>query len=296
MLSDTIPGVVAERFCVELSDGEATGWRWPRPGAPRIVFSHATGFCASAYRLMLSQLAAAFEVLALDLRGHGRSRLSADPALLRSWDVYAVDLAAVLDRLGGGDWILAGHSCGAVVSTLAARGRNDVAGLVLIEPVTMPPLYVLAAHTPLWPALARRMPLVKGALTRRADWPDRASVAESYARKRLFAGWAEGALGDYLEDGLAETGEGGVRLACEPAWEAATFAAHAYDFWGAVAAAPCPVSVLAVSHPTTTLIDRARRRLERRGARIRVVDGATHLLPLERPEAAAGFIADAARA
>lgn len=294
MLSDPLPGPVAERFCVSLDDGEATGWRWPRPGAPRLVFSHATGFCASAYRLMLSRLAGAFDVLALDLRGHGRSRLPADPARLRSWNVYAADLASVLDRLGGGSWVLAGHSCGAVVSMLAARGRDDAASLALIEPVTMPSLYVLAAHTPLWPALARHMPLVKGAMSRRADWPDRASVAESYARKSLFAGWAEGALGDYLEDGLAETASG-VRLACEPAWEAATFAAHAYDFWGAAAAAPCPVAVLAVDHPSSTVLGAARARLQRSGARMSVVDGATHLLPLERPEEAARFIAGAER-
>jgi len=283
-----------ERLTVSLDEGDVAGWRWRRDGAPRVLFSHATGFCASAYKQMLRALAADFDVTAIDLRGHGRTSLPADPARLRDWTIYARDVCAVLDRLGGTGWTLAGHSCGAVVSTLAARGRSDVTALALIEPVSMSPFYALAARSPVWPLVSRNFPLVKGARARRDEWEDRDAVRASYARKKLFSTWAEGALDDYLEDGLVEAGQG-VRLSCAPAWEAATFAAHGHDFWGAVRAASAPISVLAADHPTSTLLSGAAGRYGRQGASVEVIPGATHLLPLEIPLDAARFIARAAR-
>jgi pimeloyl-ACP methyl ester carboxylesterase len=289
----------AERFSVDIGEGAIAGWRWPNAGAPPLIFSHATGFCASAYKKMLQRLAGGFDVYAIDLRGHGRTGLPTDPARLRNWMIYARDLRAFLDRLaasagGAPKWTLAGHSCGAVVSVLAARGRRDVAALVLVEPVAMPPTAAFAARLPFWRAKARRFPLVKGALARRAEWPDRDDVFKSYERKRLFSTWAGGVLEDYLEDGLVET-ETGVRLACAPPWEAATFAAHGHDFWGAVAAAPAPITVLGAADKSSTLFGRAPRRFERRGAIVQRLHGVSHLLPLENPEAAADFIAGAHR-
>ena len=52
-----------------------------------LVFAHANGFCASAYIQLLEPLAATFEIIAPDLRGHGRTRLPADPAGHRDWTV-----------------------------------------------------------------------------------------------------------------------------------------------------------------------------------------------------------------
>ncbi|MEE2690518.1 MAG: alpha/beta fold hydrolase [Pseudomonadota bacterium] len=285
-----------ERIAIDIESGRIAGWRWRRCGAPRVLFSHATGFCASAYKRMLGAIAAdGVDVTAIDLRGHGRTSLPADPARLRDWNIYARDVAAALDRLGGGGWILAGHSCGAVVSALAARGRSDVAVLALIEPVSMSPLTFVAAKSPLWPLFSRRFPLVRGALARRDEWESGEAVRASYVRKKLFSTWGAGVLDDYLEDGLVEGEGGGVRLACAPAWEAATFAAHGHNFWGAVAAAPAPISVLAADHPSSTLFAGAEKRFRRAGAQVETEAGVTHLLPLEKPLLAARFIAAAAR-
>lgn len=276
----------------QTEDGALAGLRWARADKPPLLYCHATGFCASAYKQMLQILSADFDVYALDMRGHGRTALPADPPALRSWDVYAGDVAAFLDREDRRDWTLAGHSMGAVTAALAARGRDDIRALKLIEPVAPPPVFAFAAKTPLWPLLSRRIPLVAQAARRRAAWPDRAAVAENYAGKALFRNWAEGVLADYLEDGLTQTAEG-VRLSCDPAWEAATFAAQANDFWGAVRRAPAPVSVLVADHPTTTAGSGARRRLRRFGAVVTATAAASHLAPLEKPGFAAQFVAGA---
>lgn len=279
-----------QRIKIEIAGGALAGFHWPAPEKPPLLFLHATGFCASSYRRMLNGLNGRYDIYALDLRGHGGNTRPADPSRLRSWAPYVDDARAFLDREGRQGWTLAGHSMGAVTSVLAAKGRTDVAALKLIEPVAMPDWFSLAAKTPFWPAFAGAIPLVRQAARRRNGWPDRVAVLQSYARKDLFKGWAPGVLEDYLEDGLVEAG-GGVRLACDPAWEAATFAAQANDFWPAVQAAPAPISVFAADHPSSTVTAAARARFRRLGADVMVKPGVSHLAPMENPAALAGFLA-----
>ncbi len=279
------------RSRIAIEAGEIACLRWPGPEKPPLLFCHANGFCASAYRRLLAPVAGAFDIYAIDLRGHGRTRLPVRPIDLKSWHVYAADIGAALDRLSGevaGPWRLAGHSFGGVAAAMAARGRRDVEALALIEPVAPPSIFSAFAATPVWPLFSRHMSLVKGARARRSQWPDRRSALEGYARKRLFASWAEGCLADYLEDGLVES-EDGVVLACAPEWEAATFAAQANDVWGALLSAPAPVRVLAADRQST-VSGYALRRLSRLGIRVERMSGVSHLLTMERPEMAAEFL------
>ncbi len=283
------------RMMTPIRDGDIAALRFGASAAPPLLFAHANGFCASAYRQMLNALGDRFDVFAVDLRGHGRSALPMGDVLHRGLDIFGADVAGLLDRLAKecatkGPWTLAGHSLGAVAVTLAAVGRSDVARLRLIEPVAMPALWCALARSPLWPALASRLPLVSMARSRRAAWPDRGAVKSSYVRKPLFATWAAGVLDDYLEDGLKDVAEG-VTLSCAPAWEAANFAAQAHDFWGAVAKAPAPVAVIAANHPSTTVLKGARARFRRVGAAVVEVSRSTHLFPFEKPQAAAEFLA-----
>jgi len=281
-----------ERIFVQLPDGEIAIRRFGRRGAPRFLFAHANGFCASAYRQVFFAMGDHYDIYAVDLRGHGLTRLPADPQTHRSMAAYGDDIAHLLNALDEPDrgaWTLAGHSLGAVSVTLASVGRRDVEALRLIEPVAMPRWYSFLARTPIWRFVAPNTPLVRGARGRRGHFADRAAVKARYASKSLFASWADGVLDDYLEDGLYET-QGGVALSCAPAWEAATFAGQAQDFWGAVNKAPAPISVLAANHPSTTTRPFALRRLRKAGARVEVVDGLTHLAPFENPGLAARFL------
>ncbi|MCB2111930.1 MAG: alpha/beta hydrolase [Parvularculaceae bacterium] len=281
-----------DRIFIALRDGEIAIRRYGRRGAPRFLFAHANGFCASAYRQVFAAMGDRFDIYAVDLRGHGRSRLPADPLTHRSMAAYGKDVAQLLDALGDdgeGAWTLAGHSLGAVSVTLAAVGRGDVAALRLIEPVATPRWYSALARTPLWRFIAPNTPLVKGARGRRGHFADRAAVKARYSTKSLFAGWADGVLDDYLTDGLYET-QGGVALSCAPAWEAATFAGQAQDIWSAVKKAPAPIRVLAVRHPTTTVRPFAIRRFRKSGARVEIAEGLTHLAPFENAALAARFL------
>ncbi len=278
------------RFSAELSDGSLAGWRWRRDGKPPLLFCHATGFCASAYKQMLGCLSNQYDVYALDMRGHGRTTLPAGPHVLRSWRIYAQDIAAFLDAQHVQNWTMAGHSMGAVTAAMAAYGRYDISALRLIEPVAVPSWLGVVASSPFWPLMSGRLPMVRAARKRRSTWTARSEVVASYARKALFRSWSAGALSDYLEDGLTET-DSGVRLSCDPAWEAATFAAQANNFWAACAKAPAPIAVYAADSPTSTVSAAARARFQQIGAQLEIAVEVSHLAPMERPAEVAAFVA-----
>ncbi len=107
---------------------------------PRLHFAHATGMNAQLYEAVLAPLADHFAITISDARGHGFTALDRDPAHLKSWDDFAVELGRLLDVIDSGSaWILAGHSMGATVSLLAAAMRPErVAGLVLLDPPMLP--------------------------------------------------------------------------------------------------------------------------------------------------------------
>src|SRR4029077_6303135 len=111
--------------------------RFGADGPPDLIFLHATGFNALTYRELLGPLSERHRVIALDLRGHGLSRLPAVPAEMPDWDLYGRDMLAVLDALGDcPPFVLSGHSMGGAVSMMAAEQRpGRVASLVLLDPV-----------------------------------------------------------------------------------------------------------------------------------------------------------------
>ncbi len=286
--------LAARRLRIAIGDGEMAILRFGAAGAPPMLFAHANGFCASSYRQMFEAMGDAFDIFAVDLRGFGATRLPADPGTQHGFDRFADDLRALLDAMAAKGlakekWVLAGHSLGAASVTLAAAGRDDVAELRLIEPVALPPRLAFVTKTPLWPILAERWPLVRGARGRRAVFPDRATVVEGYAKKPLFKPFAPGVLEDYLTDGLMPHKDG-VRLAAAPAWEAACFAGQRHDFWRAIRKRPCPATALAIEHPSSTVPPASRARLEKLGVRVRAMAGPTHLAPFEDPRAAAEFL------
>lgn len=282
-----------EPVTVERPDGTMAGWLWSRPDAPRIVFWHANGFTARTYARMLAPLAEQFEVAAFDLRGHGRTALPAHPAALNNWHGHAADIAAAADALEARDWIGAGHSMGAVSLLMgSARMKRPPRALALIEPVVLPRSAYFAAHTPLWPLAARRMTLARGALRRRAAFASRADALERFKTKPPFDGWAEGVIEDYLREGLIET-PNGVRLACDPAWEAANYAAQRHWPLGAARGFDGSIHALKAEHGSTVLNEPG---LAKAGARIDTLPGAGHLAPMQAPRACADWLTTRAQA
>lgn len=274
------------RDTLALPGGELALLRWPAPEKPRLIFAHANGFCASANRRMLAGLGETFDIVAPDLRGHGRTTLPADPARHTSWDIYADDLLALFAALDRPPDLLAGHSMGASAMLLAASRMASPPPLALVEPVVLPVSAALAARTPFWPFFKANMAISKTARRRTRAWTARSDALERYRAKPNFARWAPGVLEDYLGDGLAETADG-VTLACDPDWEAANYEAQAHDLIGAADAVTAPVRVFKAQHGSTVLNPGA---LARRGAGVERMDGVGHLAVMEQPDRVAAWI------
>ena len=274
-----------------------------RASAPRLHFLHATGLNAQVYVSLLAPLAEHFRIIASDARGHGMTRLAADPAVLLDWEVYADDLLALLAvEDADASWLLAGHSMGATVSLRAAiLSPARVAGLALVDPAMVP--FEYAADFATTRAAAREAgtplpnPLADQAARRRSTFAGVPEVRAAYAGRGMFRTWPDAEIDAYLAGGLVPDGDA-VRLACAPAWEAATFRGvetrteryfAALDRPFALIAGETGSTVAAADLPTIAASPQCL-------SAIRIV-GTTHFLPFERADlvrAAIFNVADAA--
>lgn len=97
---------------------------------PAILLLHGSGVSARSWTFQLQNLGHALSVLAIDLPGHGES----DPIDDMTLEGYADAARGLVDALGTGPVLAAGHSLGgAVAQVLAARHPEMIKGLVLLS-------------------------------------------------------------------------------------------------------------------------------------------------------------------
>lgn len=285
-----------QRCLFSLRDGDMAGLRFGDQNGqsrPALIFLHATGFNARTYRTLLAPLEASAQILAVDLRGHGRTSLPLPTRAYTSWEVHAADVLELLDAHIAGPVILAGHSMGAIVALLAAAQRpKSVRALCLIEPVLLAPIYYLLGKFPGADYVRRRFGPMRQAAKRRAQF---ASFEEAHARltgRGVFAAFTPQMLGDYLGDGLRLAGMG-VELTCNPAFEAATFAAQGHAPFAALARVRCPVRALRAAYGSTFLpraVDIVAARWP--DLHVETLAGTSHMLPMEQPERVRAVLAE----
>jgi len=147
---DFVPPVT-ERT-IETDDGAAIHVV-ERGEGPTIVLLHGITLAAAIWGNQLRDLAATHRVIAIDQRGHGRSRPGREPADLAR---LGTDLLAVLEALDVHDAVLVGHSMGGMVVLRLLADRPDalaerVVGLGLVAtsggPLSKLPYWELLART-----------------------------------------------------------------------------------------------------------------------------------------------------
>jgi pimeloyl-ACP methyl ester carboxylesterase len=256
---------------------------------PDLHFAHANGFPAETYRRFLAPLVGRFHVLAMNARPLWPG---SSPTGVRGWPDFADDLIAFLDAHARAPVVGMGHSLGAVTTALAAIKRPDLfRALVLVDPVFFPPGLSFFWRWMKRLGRADRLYLVRDALRRRRDWPDRETVLARYREVPAFARWDEGVLCDYVEGGTVPIDGGGVRLRYPPEWEAWIFAHTPDDCWRFIPKVPAPCLVVR-GETSDTFREPALARMRRvlPAARTVTVPACGHFLPMERPET----VADAA--
>jgi pimeloyl-ACP methyl ester carboxylesterase len=288
-----------ERLTIGVSDGIMAGLKWTCHDSlsdqPALVFLHANGFCASTYRGLLSGLSVQTKrtIVALDLRGHGRSRISDNPDQQDNWYRHAKDIAQALAIIAPHGAVLAGHSMGATSALLAsARVPHLVKGLCLFDPVLAPIGFYLYAKMPwVFNNWRKNFPMARNAAKRRTQFASRDDAIAAYTGRGAFKSWPAQTIVDYCDDGFADLPEGGVTLSCAPAFEAACFAGQRHNPHAALRQVNGPARLLRAARNSTT-VGLLTQKLERSGIMVETVSDTTHFLPMERPDICQAAMAD----
>jgi len=261
---------------------------WAGTG-PMLHFAHGNGFPPGTYRKLIGELARSHHVVSMSARPlWAESR----PRVLRDWSVFAEDLRAEIGRRGLRGIVGVGHSLGAVTSLLAAATDPGLfSAVVAIDPIVLTGARALFWGTVKALGLAGRFSLVRGARRRRELWSDRAEARDTYSAKKIFASWDPEVLDDYLEAGMVDLPQGGVRLRYPRECEARIFSAAPHDLWAELRKVSVP-TLFVQGEQSNTFLDAARARVEREvpGSRTVVVADSSHFLPMERPSELAGVI------
>ena len=105
-------------------------WSWPgHDGAPRLVLVHGGGAHAGWWSWTGPLLAPAWDVVAVELSGHGRSGRRPGDYSFGAW------ADEVLAAAGDGPAVLIGHSMGGVIVAIAAQraGSDRVPAVVIVD-------------------------------------------------------------------------------------------------------------------------------------------------------------------
>ena len=105
---------------------------WGRRDASPILFVHGWSQHHLAFRRQLeSPLSNDFRLVALDLRGHGMSEMPTDLAAYTNGDIWAADIAAVIEQRGLKRPVIVAWSYGGYVVSdyLERHGDGNVAGV-----------------------------------------------------------------------------------------------------------------------------------------------------------------------
>ena len=236
-----------------------------RGSGPPVVLLHGFGTHRAVWNAVLDQLSpGAATAHALDLRGHGSSSPMQLPTGI---EVLADDLAGTLDELGVEDAVLVGHSLGGmVVQAFCHRHPDRLAGIrgLLLVNTSANPLASRATRAvgryfqTRLPDIVHRRPRLRTAFAR-TSFPSPVSPATVQA----LADIAPPALGSRRSFVIGSVP----------------------DFTEGNRSVDVPVTVLASSkdlaisaRASATLADSFPQ------ARLRMVPGTGHILPLERPE------------
>jgi pimeloyl-ACP methyl ester carboxylesterase len=104
-----------------------------------VIFIHSAAGSTSHWAAQLQHLRRTRRAIAIDLRGHGRSAMPANPDFARDFAIasMAEDIGAVADTLQLDRFVLVGHSMGGFVAIAYAGAHPDrVAGLFLLDPAS----------------------------------------------------------------------------------------------------------------------------------------------------------------
>ncbi len=206
---------------------------WGNADAPVLLCLHGTSMQSSAWTALGNALSDQWRVIALDMRGHGRSDKPESGYELTD---YAADVSAVLDALGVDRASLIGSSLGTQVAIeVAARYPEKVDKLILSDPSCLIDQAAIDGYVALHRSRPRTFANREAAMAFSRSLPQRKRFAEEVHAYTL-------------EGDLCETGNGELEwcYALEPILQ--TFKALKVDQMASIEAVRVPVLILRGEH------------------------------------------------
>jgi 3-oxoadipate enol-lactonase len=237
----------------------------------RVVLIHALAMTAEFWEKTATALGPDWEVLALDCRGHGASDKPAGPF---SVELFASDVAAVMDHANWDSAIVAGASMGGCVAmAVAARHPGRVKGLGLIDTTA----WYGEGAVEAWEARGQKA--IAGGM----------NALIVFQKTRWFSDAFREANPDAVERAI------GIFLKNEPkAYLETCRMLGRCDLRDALVSFTFPVAIMVGEEDYATPVAMAEALAEAiAGSQLRVVPGVRHLTPLEVPKIVADVIASA---
>lgn len=245
-------------------------------GEKTIIFLHATGFLPWIWHPVARHLAGEYTVIAPYICDH---RFAPHEEGL-SWMLIADDFRRFCEKLEIAKPYFVGHSMGGtIIAITAGHHLYPVEKMVMIEPIFLPETIYEMGLT------VDQHPLAAKAVRRKNFWSDREAAREYLRSKPLFRNWDGEMLEIYLSHGMVAGDDGGITLACHPHREAALFMGSVhFNPWPLLSAISCPTLVLeGETSENRQFIDLKKLSSLLTDGQYRQVQGAGHLIPMEKP-------------
>jgi len=240
---------------------------------PPLLFVHGLGSSSRDWAEQVAHFDSAYRVLRLDLRGHGRSERPQGPYHMAE---FAREVAVLLRRLDAAPAHVVGLSMGGMVALqLGADAPGLVRSLTVVNSTADTRLHT---WRDLWFYVSRRtavqvlgMRRVGQIIARRLFVePDQEELRTKFVRR-----WAQNDKQGYI-------------------WS--VDAIMGWSVWNRLPSIATPTLLVAAEHDYTPVAEKNRVASAMPAARLAVVQGARHALPVERPEAfnaiLEGFLAE----
>jgi len=200
----------ADEIRIELADRTLAALTWGDRSLPPLIALHGWLDNAGSFARIAPLLASKRHVVALDLRGHGRSS-HLPPGVWYHYVDYFDDLRATLDHFGWPRAEFLGHSLGGTLASLfAATHPERVEQLLLVEalgPLTVEPIDTLAQ--------LRRGVDERAAFAQRRPLRVFADVASAISLRMAASALTEDAARALVERGV-QVVDGGVVWSSDP--------------------------------------------------------------------------------
>lgn len=274
-------------FSVNMDDGaEIIVRHHARQGRPRLFITHGNGFAVDGYRVFWQPLLAAYDVILFDTRNHGRNKPTGADGhnyLQLSRDLSSIH-SEVTKRLGKAPSVGVFHS---MTSRAGMKNAVEIGSpydaLVFYDPPSVPP----PGHPKYEAMRTFELKLVQWATERPETFSSSDVLEADYTSARASSKWLPEARADMARAVLRKEGDG-YTLSCRRELEASIYlAALTLDLWPSAAQIKVP-SLLVGADPQGRggpPTGPANAALAKEGGfRYAGLEGAGHLLQIERPE------------